>query len=278
MQPLAALEATLPDILVRGVYLFEVEGVPATDGGVTVRPLRGQQITAPLPRQNKAAVDTEEEFGSDCSGGVDNDDHQDSDIEKDDIAVFTGSEDGGTSSGSSSSDELNELAKPATGGISVADLTKLATPASDRTASATSVKRTVGRSREYDNGYFKLGYRSDHPGVLAKIHESWLMDGPEGLGRIYPASRTITASKVGDDLHNPVRSFLCLRAWMLWRARQDDWVAAHISRQRLFTDEAERLLLDIKRLQPQADGFMGNPNANKMVKMWAPDVVARLFP
>ena len=70
---------------------------------------------------------------------------------------------------------------------------------------------------------------------------------------------------------------LCLKAWMLWRAKSvAGWVDSTLARQRLFAEEEHQLYLAVQRLQPQADGLLGNELASRMLVGWAPGVVTRL--
>ena len=89
-------------------------------------------------------------------------------------------------------------------------------------------------------------------------------------------SRTLTPTNFGETRANPERSSFLLRAWMVWRARQNGFAAADTARQRLFDDEALRLERDVKRFQPQADGLLGNTKATKLFMNWVPDVAARV--
>ena len=90
-------------------------------------------------------------------------------------------------------------------------------------------------------------------------------------------SKTIaTAFGFGEDR---TRAWLLLRAWMLWRARYvPGWVDGTKARRRLFDEEAERLYDDIRRLQPQKDGLLGNLEASSWLSEWVPDIVGRLRP
>ena len=65
---------------------------------------------------------------------------------------------------------------------------------------------------------------------------------------------------------------------MLWRARgAEGWLDGSAIRRRLFEEEADRLYADIRRIQPQADNLLGNPDASQLLLDWAPDIVARLL-
>ena len=66
---------------------------------------------------------------------------------------------------------------------------------------------------------------------------------------------------------------------MLWRARLHPlWIESDGdgSRQRLFREEADLLLAAVKRLQPQKDGLLGNDLASRWMRVWVPDIVAKI--
>ena len=90
-------------------------------------------------------------------------------------------------------------------------------------------------------------------------------------------SRTITPSTVGEERSHPERSRLCCKAWMIWRARsQAGWIERDDFRVRLFREEADVLLKELKRLQPQSDCMLGNVDASYWMRFYVPDVVAQI--
>ena len=96
------------------------------------------------------------------------------------------------------------------------------------------------------------------------------------LGRQF-RSRTITPRTIGETRDSPTKTMLCLKAWMLWRAKSvPAWVDSVPARQRLFAETEHQLYLAVQRLQPQEDGLLGNELASRMLVGWAPGVVARL--
>ena len=127
----------------------------------------------------------------------------------------------------------------------------------------------------FDNGYFKIkGHKND---LKAYVNDAWLHQPPGGLGVKPTKSKTMLPSKCGETRDVPTRSFLVLKAWIIWRARQTDgFLESSASRQRRFDEEAEDLLAHIKRIQPQADGLLGNAHATTLLREWAPDVASRL--
>ena len=135
------------------------------------------------------------------------------------------------------------------------------------------------RKHLYDNNYFYIidnEGNADVKDVNILIHRHWTSEPPLGLGRANTCSRTLTPAHYGETRLNPVRSFLLLRAWMIWRATQDGWAARAPGRSRIFVDEAVRLERDIRRIQPQPDGILGHRDATRKLEAWVPDIVARL--
>ena len=142
--------------------------------------------------------------------------------------------------------------------------------------SATGGRRpATGGPHVYDNGYFYI--KGNALDVKILIHNTWVHDPPGGLGRVPAMSKTITPSRMGESREEAMRSMLLLRAWMLWRAKGvAGWIEKDCSRQRLFTEEEEKLYNDIKRMQPQGDGLLGNALASATLRDWVPDLVARM--
>ena len=82
---------------------------------------------------------------------------------------------------------------------------------------------------------------------------------------------------MGETGELPTKAVLCLKAWMLWRARSvPGWVDSVPARQHLFAETEHQLYLAVQRLQPQEDGLLGNELASRMLVGWVPDVVTRL--
>ena len=188
----------------------------------------------------------------------------DSDISLADSGDSTEGEEVGWSDGE---DDIVHKPVPATGG-----------------PSATGDLKTVltksfahGKGKLFDNGYFYLHQLQGDAKCRMYIHEKWRMTPPLGLGRLPTMSKMITLPHVGDVSGKPVRATMLLRAWMIWRVRQHpDWLRCSESRTRLFTEEADRLLADVKRIQPQSDGLLGHDNGSTMFRAWVPDVIARM--
>ena len=78
----------------------------------------------------------------------------------------------------------------------------------------------------------------------------------------------------GEDLLNSTRTQILLRAWMVWRARAHGFAASNPGRKRMFDDESDKIIRDIRKLQPQTDGLLGDATAAVLLSDWVPDVYA----
>jgi hypothetical protein len=200
---------------------------------------------------------------------------QPSDIEEHGMAVDTdepSSDGSGNTTCGSSADTEDDTAiaakklatgggAPATGGVT------------DGSEPATSGKKSGGNM--FDNGYFYIKGLETQLRIF--IYDRWMAPLPIGIGKFPTMTKTITPTLIGESREHPTRSLLLLKAWMLWRARgAPGWVEGSASRQRLFREEEDQLYLEIKSLQPQKDGLLGNPSASKQLREWAPHVVTRL--
>ena len=94
------------------------------------------------------------------------------------------------------------------------------------------------------------------------------------LGRM---TKTIRPISVGETRDDPTRSMLCLKAWIIWRARNAaGWVGACTARKRAIEDLEIQVYIELRGLQPQSDGVLGNKWATEHLQTWVPDVVAKL--
>ena len=127
----------------------------------------------------------------------------------------------------------------------------------------------------YDNGYFFIR-ETEHYQIM-HIHQKWLIAPPVGIGRLPTMSKTITFSTIGEIRETATCSTLLLKSWMLWRARMTPgWIESNGSRARLFREEADAIVLAVKRIQPKKNGLLGNHLATRMFSDWVPDLVARV--
>ena len=113
-----------------------------------------------------------------------------------------------------------------------------------------------GGSRVFDNGIFHAvqQHREKLPHIHMYINATWIVDPPFGIGKTPTMSKSITMAHVGDTEQDPLCTMILLRAWMVWRVRQHPaWLASDCHRQRLFTEEVDQLVADVRRMQPQKD-------------------------
>ena len=242
-----------------------------------LKPGKFQEVTAPLPKRPRHAEDSD--FGSDSA----EDDLQpaDSDLQSSDCAVNVYS-DASKEDTSDDNDNLDYVKIPAA--VTPAFLADLTKPrpsgaAGERPSGAAGESapkdrggvKTNGPAALYQNDYFRICYRMDYPALVCSAHIQWCGAAPKGLGRKLPLSRTISPHFLLEDFSSPTRTLICLRAWMLWRARKGGFATSTASRQFLFQEEAARLCKEFARFPPQHDGCLGNARANSMLRTWAPD-------
>ena len=283
MFSLCKFESQCSHLVVQAVYAYKVHGSGPTAAtgamtatgvdGVFLKPLQRIEITTPLPKRNKRN-------GEDVDDSNEEDLELQSDLEEGCPAVDTdvesvaesGLSDATTASDSDSASvsESDPKRKKAVGSA-----TSDPGSATGDQAPATKKPAKFGRSGAtiFDNGYFMIkGHELD---LKMHIHDRWLVPPPTGIGRSHNMSKTITPKTVGEERADPVRTLLLLKAWMLWRARQiPGWIESCSARQRLFTEEADLVLAQVKRMQPQNDRLLGNTLASKMMRDWVPDIVA----
>ena len=248
-KPLAALEAEADFANAAAdveVYFFEVEGQPAPGGGIFLRATRGCQLTAPLPKAARTRRSDQPQAASDQPPAAETDSAEDvgeagvsSDVQETSVLAGTGreqSQDSGLSSmgGSSSDDLLKKPFKPATGGDAATDGGDK--PATGGDMAGARRARTV-RTPLWDNGFFYIADNEGKPNCKMLIHDGWCGPRPVGLGTT-GMSRTLTPCHYGETRAEPTRTWFLLRAWMVWRARQDGWHAQNADRARFFAHEA----------------------------------------
>ena len=106
------------------------------------------------------------------------------------------------------------------------------------------------------------------------MHSKWSHEPPGGMGR-EGRSRTLTPIHYDETRENPERSWLLLRAWMLWRVRLNRWMSEDRSRQGHVAEEALTLERKTKGIDARGN-LLGNPKADALLKVWVPDIAGRL--
>ena len=307
MVPLCEFELLFRQHAVRTVFSCQVEGKAATgvvaatgDGGVFLKPVRRMLITTATgyrtnTRKGAKHVDPGQlptEEGDSCEDlGVTN---LGSDLDERDPAVDTGAvslEESGLSDNTTGDESASSTGsvpalkkarpKKVVPKVSATCDTVPAVSATCDTVPAKVGKKgkraSSGKSgpRIFDNGYFYI--KDNQTDLKMIIIDQWLVAPPVGIGRLHKMSKTITPYTVGEAREFPVRTMVLLKTWMLWRARQiPGWIEREDARQRLFTEEADLVFAEIKRLQPQEDGLLGNFEASEMLLSFVPDILAKL--
>ena len=267
LQPLAQFEAESDGVT--AVFEFHVEARPIA-GGVSIRAARGVRIVAPLPRQRKTAIATDDGYESgECSNS--------------DLSQSSGVVDTDVESASCSEVDIEDEADAhfATGAhfktIPAGDGDCKAATGDDTTAASSSWSRGPARPPLWDNNYFYIAdLGDDSTYVKIYLHKKWAHPHPSGLG-IEQRSKTLTPKHYGESTASPVRSRLLLHAWMLWRAQGNAWHNAEAGRARQFKEDADSLEHAIRKLQPQVGGLLGNDRADQLLSYWQPELVAALL-
>ena len=117
-----------------------------------------------------------------------------------------------------------------------------------------------------------------HPNVdfvRLMMQQIWRQPAPAGMGDTN-WSKQLTPRHFAEDIGDPTRSLLLLRAWALWRAGQGGWASLQRGRSRHFKEQEVLLERDIKALGARCK-LLGNRKANSLLKGWAPEVVERLL-
>jgi len=95
-----------------------------------------------------------------------------------------------------------------------------------------------------------------------------------GMG-VYNMTKTLSPHTLGEQLANPVRTKLVLRAWAIWRARQGGWVQQAEYRLREQHSQVLELTRDLRAAQV-APGSLGHDKADAKLREWVPDILTAL--
>ena len=255
-----------------------MKGRPALGGGVLMHATQCGEIVAPLPKNHKSRA-PEGVAGEDANdtaegsfaeeGGTDEESAECVDV--DGVTTPENSVDCGSSSSADAESETGPDSKQEP----VPGARPDHAPFEDERLVPPPRALRARRPHLYDNGVFYILDNPGHEDVKIVIHQEWVVEPPQGLGRIPTMSKTLTPANFGETRADPQRSLCLLSAWMVWRARYAGWTAADGWRKRMIDDEAGRLELMIRRLQPQGDRLLGNEDASKQLLEWVLDVAAR---
>ena len=97
-----------------------------------------------------------------------------------------------------------------------------------------------------------------------------------GMGGTVAMSKQIMPCNYGETRDAPVRSLLLLRAWAVWRARQDGWADARSCRKHSIGYQ-ERLVERAVRALDEPCRLLGDKRANRAFQELAPDMALRFL-
>ena len=92
----------------------------------------------------------------------------------------------------------------------------------------------------FNNGYFTMEDNPKHPNAKISIHKRLRIE--EELGTALTSKTLTTVHYDETDLHT--RTFLALRAWMLWRAEWGGWASRNSDREKWHFEEGRALQAD----------------------------------
>ena len=97
---------------------------------------------------------------------------------------------------------------------------------------------------------------------------------PAGMG-VTQKSKTFTILDHDDSRANPWRTYLLLRSWALWRAKQHGFVAHLPARQRWYDLEVASMREELKRNGSASSALLstGNAQADAKIRQWAPEIL-----
>ena len=133
------------------------------------------------------------------------------------------------------------------------------------------VRKTKGENVHYSNGYVTITNNTSFNDVKISVIPRWCT--AEDLG-VSDKSKTVVPDHFGDVRENPVRAFIVLRAWMLFKARHNDFCNKRAYRRRLFAEDLKSLKSDVEALSSVKRPTTGNDNADAFIRWWVPGVVS----
>ena len=264
-------ESLLVDDEVLKTWELDVRGVAEAGTGVCMTIERKLEITKPAPKPPRSEAADEEGSDEDDALVVLGSDAESSDVKvvdtDDESAVDASDAESEASSGDSASDREANMAgnflkvAPAPAGIS------------KMPATGGAAKR-VYNPPLWEDAYFHV-YASKHDYLEMRMRQQFKLPVAEGGMGAWSMSRRVTPQDFGETREDPVRSLLVLRAWALWRARQEGWADARACRARHFAEQETLLVRDVQKLGAHCR-LLGHAKANAALREIAPDLVARL--
>ena len=146
--------------------------------------------------------------------------------------------------------------------------------ASEAAATGASRVRRAGHEPWWSDPYFIVWGHPNVDFVRMVMRDMWRAQSPEGMGATN-CSKQLTPRHFGEPVEDPTITLLLLRAWAIWRARQNGWASLQRGRARHFKEQEVLLEHDINALSSPTWG-LGHKKANVILAGLAPDLAARL--
>ena len=121
----------------------------------------------------------------------------------------------------------------------------------------------------HSNQYFWCTNAPNYPDVVMTMHPAWRSEAELG-GALY--SKRLRPHHFDDDDVNPIRTYLVLRSWMLWRSTRDGWKDRKNCRAIWWMHEHDKLRCAISALRCLGGGA-GDAAADTMIGQWCPGVL-----
>ena len=166
----------------------------------------------------------------------------------------------------------------------------LEVPAAERASSASSsasdadgdvapgsrTRLPAGTWKTWESAWFYITQTPGWTDVKISMKMAF-RDDVNGMGS-QRMSKTLTPRHYDDSLEDPWRSLLLLRAWAIWRARQQGWSDRRECRVREVASQARRLVQSL-RADHESHGLpltplFANASAEALLRNWVPDVFA----
>jgi hypothetical protein len=120
------------------------------------------------------------------------------------------------------------------------------------------------------NFYFTLTNNPNYPNCVMSIRSRWQKD--EELGSTV-LSRVLVIKHFDTDDANPLRTYLALRSWMLWRFQQNGFAEKSKPRREWLAQQEFELRRDISKLRIPGGGT-GHGKADRLIRGWTPGVLS----
>ena len=127
-----------------------------------------------------------------------------------------------------------------------------------------------GSHNVFCNGYFTLDNDPTTPHCRIKVLPRWAVNEHMGVTNL---SKTLQVRRLDDCSEKPVRTYLVLRAWMLWRFQQGNFAEHAHCRKAWLAHEIDCLRKGIISLGVLGGGS-GHPDADGLIKTWVPQAMS----